>query len=629
MRHGDDAGAGTILVRYYTDSKGHECIDVIDDGEGMNELRRTAYVTLGGSTSRDDSEKKGRNGTGRLGFRHHCVHMTCVSKTSDGQAHEIIMSDELMVEAWFGDETTSLNWKPVTLPFRHILRTSGTVVTWFDISQGSTRAKTQRRSDNVVENLAQKLSPHLAPKVKVQVLNARGEIESEQTLKPRLTHGNPIKLEVNGKHVGDISVELYVVAKADRATDFVMVGAKGPVCTWPQFSRMFRDDPRYSTLVRQIDIVLGHPQVVGYIDIPKLNKRFATNDRKSFNAKLLDEETLCFELLELLRLKVMPQVEKELGMRADQIVTTSESELVRQIVSSIHEATGEKPVAQKVALLELNHHRINIRRGDTFVFRVENPRLKVRYVWDKTECGGELDQVIGTEVTYRAITLGTHTLTVRIMGDARDELSRKVTIIVMEKVPMCFVKSTMPMKTNDSRTLRLENVPEGADLSWNHHDWGGDIILSADGTEATVTSSDQEGDFDVWVENLNDPEDVTRCTLRISKHDEAPAPKRTHRSDDEFVLDGQIFQLHITKMAGSTEGNTTISWLQDGAGSAPHGIWLNFGHNMFANLQSDVARRVIALRVICERVAQVLMPHDSTKKAQHEKIDDLTNRLLK
>ncbi len=630
VENSDDAGACEIILKCYSDAKGRPCIDIIDDGLGMDEARRAAYLTLGGSTSREDKDAKGRNGTGRLGARHHCAFTRCVTKTADGKSFETILDDESMIEAWFGDNTTPLTWKPVSLGFGHVLKTSGTVVTWCDMTQGNAHTKKQHEPEYIIEHLAQKLSPHLAPKIKVQVLNERGVVVSEQPLKPRLTHGEPIKMEISGSQVGDIAVELYVVAKADRSTDFVMVGSKGPVCTWPQFSRMFRDDSRYSLLVRQLDIVLGHPQVVGYIEIPKLNKKYATNDRKSFNTRLLDDEALCHEMLELLRLKVMPRVEKELGMRADQITTTSESELVRQIVSSIHTATGERPPAQKVALLELNHHRIDIRRGDTFVFRVQNPRQGARYVWDKTNCGGDLDRVNGTEVTYTAKKIGIHKLIVQIMGEASTENMRTVTINVMDKVPMRFMKPTVPMSLNDSRTLRLENVPEDANLQWNHQDWGGNIVLSADKTEATVTSAREEGDFDVRVKNLKDEDDFAVCTLRIaSKHEEDERePKRVNRADDEFVIDGQVFQLHITKMAGSAEGNATISWLQEGAG-APHGIWLNFGHQMFATITSDSARRIIALRVICERVSQVLVPMDSSRKSLNEKIDELMNRLLK
>ncbi len=624
VENADDAHASEITIRFYSDSQDRACIDFIDNGEGMNEMRQTAYVTLGGSTSRSDVDAKGRNGTGRLGFRHHCSFNHCVTKTADGLTYETTLNDEVMLEAWFGDGNP-LSWKSIRLPFRHVLKTSGSVITWANIAVGNPSARAQRKPDNIIEHLAQKISPHVAHKVTVEALNQRGETVMEQKLKPRITSGDPIKMEIQSDNAGDISIELYVVAKADKSSDCIMVGTKGPICPWQAFMRMFRDDARYATLVRQLDIVIGHPQVVGYIDFPIL-KPYRMNDSHAFSAKMLDNEELCHSLFETLRMKVMPRVENELGMRADQLVTTSEDELVRQIVTSIHDATGEMPSKQKVAILELNNHRIDIKLGDTFVFRVEKPQDNARYLWDDTKCGGSLDKMTGTEVIYTATTLGTHTLTANIMGEASVALTRNVRINVMEKVPMSFVVPTMSMSINDSRLVRLQNIPEGAKLEWENQDWGGDIVLAKDLSEATVTSGAVEGDFDVSVVNTQNSDDIARCTLRIKKQDDAPEPKKIQRSDVEFTVRGHTFRLTSTKMAGSAEGNATVSWFSQT--SVENLITLNFGHQVFTVQPNDRAKHFMAVRIICERVAEVLAPQGCTRKVFTETVDEITNRFL-
>ncbi len=629
VENSDDWGADRIILRFFWQD-GVLCLACIDNGSGMGpDLGQEAYVTLAGSEARKDVEKKGRNGTGRLGFIHHCEEAETITKTGSGNAYRITLTRPALFDAWFTTDGSPLKWTKTDLPYGHDLTTSGTMVVWRNIGVGNPSAKMQRKPENVIENLAERLSPHLAPKIVVQVFDEQGRPQQEQPLKPRKINGDPIQMIVqNDPPVGDIHCDLYVVARADRSADHVMVGAKGPVCTWSEFVSEMLRDRRYAMLARQVDIVLRHPQVVGHVDVPALNKAYATGNRKSFSAKLLDDEDLVFALLESLRLSVVPRVEKELGLRSDQIVTTSDTELIRRICETLQSSGSVgKPEKKTVAHLTLNRHRIAMRPGDRFTFAVEKPDPAAAYVWDDSACGGALDRKQGSEVTYTAREVGNHTLTVRVMGDVDEAPFCTVQIMVREKIAMSFTKSRVNLAWNDTHVVRLQFVPEGADLDWRHQDWGGTLLIHEDDpTQAEVRSGEENGDFDITVVNLNNPdEDVAVCTVHIER-DWAPEPRQTITIDNQIVVNGHTFEIVSTKITKTADAHATVSWLHRGASTDRTVIMLNFGHPLFL-VESDLTRTSCAIREIACRVAQSLYEGQGSK-AVDEQAATLTANML-
>lgn len=612
-----DWGATEFIIRFYTDPKRDiTCVMFRDNGQGMDVRGKEAYTNLCDSAAREDEMKKGRNGTGRIGFINHAIECYTVTKAAgDEAAYEIELTKDRMHEAWF-EQSNTLVWKPKKLTFDHLLKTSGTIVTWRDLTVGSKSQQSQRTAERLIDGLAEKLSPHIARKIRVETVDETGVVQTFD-LKPRELKGKPIEGRTTDpiKHLGDVEWNLYVVEKSDRTADFVMMGAMGPVCSWTTFARSFTHDPRYRTLAREIDSVLRHPQVVGSIDIPKAN-RFAVNSRKEFNANMLEDEHFCEALLKFLRLEIVPLVEHELGMRSEEIVTTDDSTLLADLVHRIHESTGEAPVRQKVIEIALNRHRVDLVPGRTYVFEIKDPRPGRRYNWEAKESGGTLDTNTGTRVTYTARDLGEgHKLTVSMLGDAKDAPRAEITINIYNTIPMRFGKPTTRMGFHDRRLISLDEVPQGANLVWSHDNWGGKIQVNKDGTEAEILSADKAGDFDVTVVNKNNPSDVANCTIRIAERDEGESPKTSQTTDREFIVEGHRFELKSTTMRGTPDADAHTSWVERSLGYTC--ITLNLGHIIFDG-HSDTVRHHAALREISHRVAQILLDESGEPRSAED-----------
>jgi|GEM_PF-5808749 len=627
VENGFDWGTDQITIRFYTTSEGIPCVDFIDNGQGMDEAGRESYRGLCDSRARGDETKKGRNGTGRLGFIHHALECRAITKTADSDPFVITLDRTTMYKAWFHEG--KLDWQRGNLPFGHAIRQngSGTVVTWYDLRVGSAQAKANRTAETLIEGLAEKLSPHSAPKVVVAVTKSDGTIE-KFPLKPREIKGSPIVGELHNQTAPkDLFWNLYVVARSDRSIDHVMMGAMGPVCTWSQFVKPFLNHPRYRELARQVDVVLRHPQVVGVIDIPGLNL-YAVNDRKSFSSDLLDDETLCEALLTHLRLHVLPSVEGELGMRSEQIVTTDDNELVKLLCNQIHSVTGNTPTKQNVLQIEFERTRIDLVPGQTYTFNIVNPVAEATYNWDDSRAGGTLDKKKGTRVTYTARELGNgHKLSVCMMGVAGQTPEALITINILPYLPMRFTKPVTAMGKNDRRTVRLENVPADAHLEWTNDNWNGKLVVSDDACEATVLSADMDGDFDIRAINQNNPDrDEAIGTVRIREDYNTKEARKTMTIDDEFLIEGHLFRIVPTRMTGTEDARSIVSWLERGEDLSV--ISLNFGHTTL-RLNNDTARLTMIMREICLRVAESLLPEGSTFRKISDKWGQVSDTFLK
>ena len=609
-----DWGAKELVIRFFRDPKLEiPCVSFHDDGQGMDARGEESYVNLCDSAAENDPNKKGRFGNGRLGFINHALECYTLTKSADASVREISLTRENMYAAWL-QRTETLEWADKKVRFDFPLKTSGTIVTWRNLTVGTKNQQSQRTAEFLIENLAKYLSPNLARKIRVETVSeADGSVQSFP-LTPRKLKGKAIegkREKVPG--LGDIEWSLGVVEKGDRSFDFVWMGAMGPVCSWTEFARMFTHDPRYRTLAREIDYVLRQPQVIGNIDIPRAN-RFAMNSRKDFDANMLEDELFCEALLRFLRLEIVPLVENELGMRSEQIVTSDDETLLADVCRGIHEAVGEAPVRQKIIEIALNRHRVDLVPGRSYVFEIKGPRPGRRYNWNATESGGTLDTNTGTRVTYTARDIGEgHKLHVSMMGDATSAPSAEITINIFQTIPMRFGKPTVRMGFHDRRVVRLDEVPANAALEWTYQDWGGKIQVSNDKTEAEILSSNKAGDYDITVTNRNNSNDAANCTIRIAENDEGETPKTGETTDREFIIEGHRFELLSTTMRGTPDANARTSWIERGFGFTR--ITLNLGHAIF-DRYSDTVRRHAALREVSHRVAQVLLDELGTSSPE-------------
>lgn len=602
----EDWGAQTITIRFEHTTDGDVTnVTFIGDGVGIDSEGREAYRSVCESRAKGQEGKKGRNGTGRLGFVLHASMAITFTKTTGGRPFRIEMTRETMFEAWFGGGP-DLEWEQLPrIPAGVPLKSSGVVTTWCNIGMGEGVAKQKRTAKRVISGLAEKLSPHVARKVTVEMWED-GKLVEGQKLKQREIEGNPIE----GEHykvpgIGDIKHWIFVVANPDRQYDQLMVGAIGPVCTWGEFSAMFRRDERYAEFMRGIDPVLGNPKTVGLLDFGSVLNEYAVNNRKGFNTNLLENEELCLALLGWLRRHLVPMVEKELGLRAEEIFTTDDHTLLAGICRDFQESTGEKPEKGRIiADIDLNRHRVDLEPGMEYIFVIRKPQEGVRYVWDKTNAGGSLDTTIGVRVKYKAQSLGKHTLVVREMGDASKDPVAEITINVVKRLPLGFTKPSITMSTHDRRTLQLQNTHNtSGDLEWVFENgWGCTTQVAEDLEECIVTSSDMEGTWDVTVRDRKAPDEIVAvCTITV-KEGSNEHPEKRKASDTTFVYDGHTFELignHIT--GRSVEAVTRTSWLE--RGNAVSVITLNFGHPTIQPYK-DAGRDALARREVYLRVAQ-------------------------
>lgn len=601
-----DWGAESITLRFYNDPDGVPCLDFIDDGEGMGSDGRNAYTILGASLARLHADKIGRNGTGRTGGIQQADEIRTVTKASDDGAFAITLTRESMFEAWFVDGGMQLAWDPIALPFRHAIKTTGTVVTWWNLGHGDKRKLVSRKPEIVIDGLAEKLSPHIARRVRVEIADAKGKAETHD-LKQRKLRGREIEGEDhNVEQLGDVEYMIYVVEKADRGLDHLMIGGMTPVCTWSQFVSMLLKDRRYADLARSVHAILGHPSVVGLLDIRKLND-YAVNNRKAFNQNLLEDEDFVHALLIYLRRKIVPLIEQELGMRSQEVVTRDDTELMRDIVREIHETLGDGPsTVIKGDIILLDNYNVDVKIGTTYVFNVKNPKEGARYVWDSSDSGGSLNTDIGPRVEYTAERLGLRfRLVVRMMGDAKTTPSSEILINVLEHVPMRFTRYTVHMDQNDQATIRVSDVPDGAYLVWTTNLKDCKLDVQPGRCEAILTSGDIDQAEDIKVADRDNPDEVTVMTVIIEKGYKRKPGNPAPVSDSEFTYEGRRFMLDTTRYQPGPECDENMSDLQVVGTLCV--IVLNLQHKAYPE-DKPAVRRANALREIQLRVAEAFNP---------------------
>lgn len=621
-----DAGAMKIQIRFFTDRDGKACVAIFDDGAGMGEKGREAYISICRSTSRGQEGKKGRNGTGRLGFFHHAAECYTMERAIGEDLHETTLSRDALFDSWFINRKP-IPWAKAKTTKASLVKDHGAAVIWKDLSVGSRQQQIQRRPEIVIEGLAEKLAPNVGPMIEVQVIDETGFAQSFP-LKKREIKGKPIegdRHKVPG--LGDIYWSLYVVAKHDRSIDHVMMGSNSPTCTWLDIAKMLISDKRYEAVAREISAVLYHPQVVGSIYVPKLNA-FAGGDRKSYTTAMLYDEDFCDAFVHFMRTEIVPLVETELGMRSEELVTTDDATFVAGLCQDIQNATGVLPPRQTIAEIDLNRVRVDLVPGQTYVFEIKNPKPNKRYVWDDTACGGKVDTKIGSRVTY---TAGKEAegckLIVSTMGDVNDGPTAIITINIYSHLPLKFTRSNVGMGIHDTRNLRLENVPKDAKLKWSEPNWGGSLKIEPDQCGATVISAAITGTYEVRVINETDPDsDPAICEIHIEKNREGgEKPKTGESTDTEFVIDGHRFRLLSNQFIGATSQGT-ISWTERGV--KDHVITLNLGHPTFTHL-TDPAKKAVALREISIRAAQLLLPESAAQETMLNRSAEISTLLAK
>lgn len=541
-----DWGAQKVIIRFGK-TGGVDWMSVIDDGEGFSDNGLSCAVSIFHSDARQDSKKKGRNGTATKALVHHCERFRLETKRTNTQLRTLDFTTTDLQEflSKQRDPTSHLTEKP--LPADHDIRTSGSVITWMGLYS---KPASKRSPDYLVEHLSRSLTPQNAERVTVEIVGKAG---SSRPLKPRELIGKRLRGSDMVEGVGQIAYDLSVASKP-HGEEVVRVGAMGPVCSWNSFIDPIRKERHLGNMLGIG--VLDHPHVMGEIDIPGWNKEYAKNARDGFDQALyaLNEDggdTLMAALAHIRR-AIIPQVEKELGLTEGQVGNADHEDILDSIYDLILSRTGlpKRGKDQDELLWDLNYRRIALEPGDTMTLEIRNPTSGVRYVWDSSTSGGTLDAQTGTRVTFKAgAALGHFALMVREMGNPAHSLT--VSVTVKDQLPFTISPPRHVIAVGNVCTLTLRNTrhTSGA-FRWIGDDSGGGTLqVQPDGSTALFTAGPVLGTYGVRVEDRKHP-DRFHASAQITICEEKHRNRHNHRR--EFSINGNIYEL-VTTLLGQSD----------------------------------------------------------------------------
>lgn len=617
VENSNDWEATGIVLRF-TRRAGQTDLSIIDDGCGATDEGLETILSCARSESRKDTSgtRKGRHGTGRLSFIPHTAEVEWETKNNPrGPLYRVTFTKATLHKMWVDGVG---EWDVIRdIPRTHPIKTTGTVVTWRGLNTGDgVNPKKDRSPEALIEQLGSRLTPNVA--AKVTIVKPDG---SRHTLKPRDLRGEPIVGEARERytHMKSATFQLAVVKAYDPEFDRLEIGAMGPVCLLISFLDRLKRDPRYkviSGIVTSLRNVLGNKLVVGYVDIPILNK-FAVNSRDAFSDDLIDDEDLVFDIVTFLRKEVMPLVEKILGMSADELVTTDDHTLIEDLVGMFQTATGTKPAARTKLGPDPasgpTRRRVDLEVGDEIVLEVSNPKKGVRYVWDDTGAPGRVTPSEGVRVTFRSTIEDTGRVTVREFGSVDKPVVDMWVVKVVKELPLRFSEPVLHLDVCDRRRIHLENTKHVVEpLRWDVVHAGGTVTISADRRDAEFVAGEIDGEYSIVVTDGADRRAVQ--TIYIEAGMRSRASKR-QSFQDEFEWEGHIFLIEVNRIPAGGEANRHMSYLDPGTAFSK--ITLIFSHPAFTGV-TDAVRRALALQQMSWRVAQDRNPGKETNEVSQE-----------
>lgn len=593
IENAQDYGATWILVWMFRDPEGRRCLRIVDDGSGMSCAGREAGASVLRSESKNDAAKRGNNGIGQKAGLRHAGRVAIESKTAtEGLKRFSYDADELLAHTRAG----TAGWENAELRPGHLIRTTGTVITWEGLGEGDPKLvnpKHRRTTGRLIAELARKLLPTVAEKVRVK--DEKGETFP---LKKREMAGDPIILDAHDiPSLGDVNGTIYVLPEVENMEkEFLSIGAFGDICSWRTFIGELDHDDRYEALLKPIRAVLGNPHVIGWINVPRF-KRYKDGSSNNFEPALYDDEDALLALFKWLRLEIVPKVEALLGKKADELVTDDDQTFKDEILRAFSwDKTTKNEVVQVPEGPDVSPRYCDIEPGQTRVFEVQGPIEGVRYAWDPSDSGGTLErnQLIGTRVTYTAgRELGSKTLTVREMGDA-SKPPTSIAIEIVEELPFRCSAQNLHVGFHEVRSLHLENTRHtSGTFRWVDDRCGGTLTVDPDGTKARYVAGVTPGsDFSITVVDAKNERYRATISIQVEKGGRNRL-RPTIRNVN--IVNGRSYEFEFFDMK-------TKAWASQRHANGPTTmIVLNKAHPMFArdslSLRLEAAMGQITLRI--------------------------------
>lgn len=602
--NGRDAGATTILTEYFLDEDGDLCVRVIDDGMGMNRVRRSAFLDWGKSNWDTVTQVRGKNGNGRLGFVHHCARLTAETKASDGDLYVTSFTAAELRRMWREGRGT---WTRKSLPPRHLIKTTGTVITLHKIGKGDgVNPRHPRTVKRVVDGNAKLVPIDLGRKIRV-----KDEKGMTYELKQRKLRGQVIE----GDHhdvplVGDVSFRLGVVEKHETDVDTVELFALSKVCTLGEFFSAVAKIGNASLHVylKACRAVLEHPLVSGVIDIPFLNP-FVGDARDRVGQKLLDRHDVLLAILKFLRETVVPKVENAIGLKSEQIERSDDDTLIRSLLEMVGAKTAGRraagdgtPDAQTTLSLDTGHFYVLC--GRTHAITVTDPREGGTITW--TARGeGTLDKVVGPRVVLTAgRTTGRVDVSIKETLKGAPDRTTTVRADVVLELPFQFdttVRSAVPLQRI---TLKLRYPARVCGrISWSAPA-GTTLERKGDpdgiGIEEAVFSAPGIGDYAVEASVPGEDDLLKVCTVKVADRNAAEVTSASRR---ELEYEGHVYELRVRNFPEGPDGERHAVWSASG-GAGRTVISTNLANSQFAR-KADAVRMPLVLLHIAGIIAEV------------------------
>ena len=598
-----------ITVRFFM--KGSlQCIQVSDHGDGANKLGRSAIVSMGKSLARKMRNMKGRNGFGRLAFLHHALSCIYETKTVKSRLCRVEFDEKKLLDTWFG--SGKMDWDLSELPPDHVVKTSGTSVTWVGLGEGEhVRSEHDRTPERVVQELAKRLLPNLARRI--VVIDYDGQ---QYPLEQREIEGDPIRGEIHDAPIfKDMNWDLAIVAERQATVDRVMIGAYGPVCTVSEFLSRVRGN---RDLLLRLRPLLSYPKLSGGIEIPYLNE-LTNPGRKSFRAELFDNRALVENILLAIFKLIATEIEQRLTTGSSDWMHSDDQTLISQLVEGIHQATGAKPEHREQIDIDENNANIKLEPGMSTTIRIRTARDDETYVWDIHHCGGQLDTARGAQVVYTAgDQLGRFTLYARRVGEDNDMPLKTVTINIVPELDFRLKRSFITLMSGERCQLTLDERAlhhVQGEIVWDDSNCGGTLINpDGDRTKATyVAGEGKDQHFLIYVYDSADP-DKRRDTCTIHIVSEREDRQKPEKVENEFTYNGYVFWLDFYRMEARGDALRHTSYFETGN---PTLINLNMLHPLFLDKPDSVvleaARFQIAL-CVAEAIIRMEERDDDTKQ---------------
>jgi len=608
--NGRDAGAKNILIEFFRDDQKDLCLRVVDDGMGMNKVRRGAFLNWGLSDWDSTGPVRGKNGNGRLGGVHHCERISAETR-ADANAKELFVTGFSMSEL---QEMWRLNkgtWECRPMPPRHPIGKTGTVITLHKLGTGpGVNPRHPRTVKRVVDGLARLLPIDLARMIRV--MDEKG-VTCE--LKQRQLRGQVIEgVRDDVPIVGTVSYRLGVVAKHEADVDSVELFALSKVCTLGEFLAAIAkmEAPALHVYLKACRAVLEHPLVSGVIDIPFLN-RFVGDARNRVGEMIFDQPDALLAILKFLREQVVPKVENAIGLNSEQIDSSDDDTLIRGLLEQIGTVEAAKrrggAKADAQTRLSVDAGQFFVLCGGTHEITALDCRQNGTVTWEVRK-GGTLDTTTGQRVAF---TAGPSPMRgeIRVREEAKGEPMRETIVRpdIVTEFPFQFPIASRSTTPNMRITIRLVypervrgkiewSVPPGVTLERKGDP---DEI----GIEEIVFSAREIGDYSIEA-SVPDTDLLKVCTVRVAEPNGTEVTSPTRR---EFSYQGHDYELQVRNFPPGPEGDKHAVFTTSG-GKGRTIIRVNLNNCQFAR-KPDAIRIPLVLLHIAGIIAEVVLGEES------------------